>query len=77
LTPEAGQRLLRLTSENLGQLVAMTLDGETLMEARINGTFGEQFQIAGQQLDPDLDVALAVILTTGALPADVRAVSSP
>jgi hypothetical protein len=77
LTPEAGQRLLRLTSENLGRVVAMTFDGETLMEARINGTFGDRFQLAGQELDAGRDVALAVILTTGALPADVRAMSSP
>jgi hypothetical protein len=74
LTPEAGQRLARLTADNLGQVVSMTLDGETLMEARIQGAFGERFLVQGQKLDPELDVALAVILTTGALPADVRAV---
>jgi hypothetical protein len=74
LTPEAGQRLARLTTDNLGQVVSMTLDGETLMEARIQGAFGERFLVQGQKLDPDLDLALAVILTTGALPADVRAV---
>jgi len=71
LTPEAGQRMLRLTTENLGEVVAMTLDGETLMEARINGAFGDRFEIAGQELDTDLALALTVILRTGALPADV------
>lgn len=75
LTPEAGQRLARLTTDNLGQVVRMTLDGETLMEARIQGAFGERFLVQGQRLDPDLHRALAVILTTGALPAEVHTAS--
>jgi len=73
LTPEAGQRLLQLTTDNVGEVVRTTLDGETLMEARILGVFGERFLIQGQELEPGLDLALAVILTTGALPAEVRA----
>jgi preprotein translocase subunit SecD len=73
LTPEAGQRLLRLTTENIGEVMRMTLDGETMMEARIQGAFGERFLAQDRELDQDLYVALAVVLTTGALPADVSA----
>ena len=73
LTPEAGQRLAQLTTDNVGQVVRMTLDGETLMEAQIQDPFGERFMVQGQEHDRDLQRALAVILTTGALPADVKA----
>jgi preprotein translocase subunit SecD len=73
LTPAAGERVLRLTTENQGQVVAMTLDGDALMEARINGAFGDRFEIANQALDAERALVLTVILRTGALPADVRA----
>ena len=74
LTAEAGQRMVRLTTENLGQVVKMTLDGVTMMEARVNGVFGDRFEIGGGQLDLDSASALVIILTTAALPAAVRAV---
>jgi hypothetical protein len=77
LTPEAGQRLTQLTTDNVGQVVRMTLDGETLMEARIQGVFGERFMITGQDSEEDIRRALTVVLTTGALPADVRAFARP
>ena len=72
LTPEAGQRLARLTTDNVGQVVRMTLDGETLMEARIQDPFGERFMITGQDFEEDVRRRLTVVLTSGALPADVR-----
>lgn len=74
LTAEAGQRLVRLTSENIGQLMTMTLDGKTLTEARIQGVFGDRFEVGGANADLDFYRALRAILTNGALPADVTAV---
>jgi len=74
LTAKAGRRLVQLTTENLGRVVTTTLDGETLMEARIQGVFGERFEIVGGELDPELIGPLVVVLRTGALPADVKAV---
>ena len=50
----------------------MTLDGKTLTEARIQGVFGRRFEVGGLSSDLDFYQALRVILTTGALPADVR-----
>jgi preprotein translocase subunit SecD len=76
LTPEAGERLLRLTSANVGESMTLTLDGETLMEARISGAFGRDFEVAGPELDPELYLALGVVLSTGALPTTVRAVTA-
>jgi preprotein translocase subunit SecD len=74
LTAEAGQRLVRLTSENIGQIMTMTLDGETLTQARIQGVFGERFEVGAPDSDLDFYRALRAILTTGALPARVTAV---
>jgi preprotein translocase subunit SecD len=73
LTPDAGQRMVRLTTENVGSVLTATLDSEMLLEARIQGVFGKSFEIVGLELDPDSAAALRVVLTTGALPADVRA----
>jgi hypothetical protein len=71
LTPEAGQRVVRLTSQNLGKAVRVTLDNEVLLEATINGVFGEPFQVTAPDTDTDTALALTVILETGALPASV------
>jgi preprotein translocase subunit SecD len=70
LTPEAGRRLLGLTLDHVGRELEVTLDGATLMRARINGVFSVRFEITGADVAP----ALGAILENGALPASVAAV---
>ena len=73
LFPEAGARVMKLTSENIGATAITTLDGVVLMEGRINGAFGESLEITGLA-DSGLH-ELAVILRSGALPTTVVAAS--
>jgi hypothetical protein len=69
LTAEAGERLTRLTSRNVGAVMAMKLDGETLVEAQVNGVLGTSLEVAGMGIDEAK--SLSVILNAGAFPEGV------
>ena len=71
LTPSAGERVLALTSRNIGRTARMTLDGQPLLEARIAGAFRDSFQITSPETDLERARALVVVLRSGALPAKV------
>jgi hypothetical protein len=75
LTDEAGERLAELTSRNVGGIMTMTLDGETVSEARVNGVIGPTMVIEGMGVD-ELRT-LSVILKSGAFPQGVRTRVAP
>jgi preprotein translocase subunit SecD len=75
LTAEAGERLTRLTSQNVGGFMTITLDGRTVSEARVTAILGESLVIAGLEIDEIR--LLAVILQAGALPEGVRTRVAP
>jgi preprotein translocase subunit SecD len=75
LTTEGGERLARLTSRNVGRVMAITLDGETLFEATVQGVLATSLEITGGELD-ELR-ALSVILQAGALPEGVTTRVAP
>jgi hypothetical protein len=67
LTPEAGARVMKATSENIGQVAMMTLDGKVLVEAQISAPFGEFLEVTlpGR---PSRVAELVAVLKSGALP---------
>jgi preprotein translocase subunit SecD len=69
LTAEAGERLARLTSRNVGRVMTVTLDGETLFEATVQSALATSLEITGVEVD-ELR-ALSVVLRAGALPEGV------
>ena len=71
LTEDAGERVQKITSRNLGKSAVVKLDYEKIMEAEIRGAFGRSFQItAPSGKDPNV---VAAILEGGRLPATVLA----
>jgi hypothetical protein len=75
LTSEAGDRLAETTSRNIGAFMTMTLDGDTVSEARVNSVLGASFVLEGMELD-ELRM-LSTIIESGAFPegATTRAAS--
>lgn len=71
LTPDAGERVLALTTRNIGKTVRVTLDDRPLLEAIISGAFRDSFQITSPEQDDERAMALVVVLQSGALPAPV------
>jgi preprotein translocase subunit SecD len=45
LKPEAAERVRALTAANVGKLVRFTWDGQTVSDLKIQGTFGERFDL--------------------------------
>jgi len=74
LTPDAGARVFKLTSEHVGEVARTTLDGKVLVEATIAAAFGERLQVGV----PDIPrrAELVAIMRSGALPTSVSVVSS-
>jgi len=74
LTPEAGARVMKATSENIGRVAAMTFDQEVLLESAITAPFGESLEITlpGR---PSRFAELIAMLKSGALPTRVSAAS--
>ena len=68
LTSEAGNRFERLTSENTGKQLAITLDSKLISAPRINSTINQSGIIEGQFTIEEAD-DLALKLRSGALPA--------
>jgi hypothetical protein len=71
LTPAAGNRVLALTTRNVGNTARLTLDGRLLLEAVITGALRDSFQITSPEQDTEKAMALVVVLQSGALPAVV------
>ena len=71
LTPAAGNRVLALTTRNVGKTARLTLDGRVLLEAVITGVLRDSFQITSPEQDTEKAMALVAVLQSGALPADV------
>jgi hypothetical protein len=74
LTPAGGNRVLALTTRNVGKTARLTLDGRVLLEAVITGVLREAFQITSPEQDTEKAMALVVVLQSGALPAVVSLV---
>lgn len=74
LTPAAGDRVLALTTRNVGKTARLTLDGRLLLEATITGVLRDSFQITSPEQETEKAMALAVVLRSGALPAVVSLV---
>jgi preprotein translocase subunit SecD len=68
LTVDAGARFERLTRENMGRQLAITLDGKVISAPRINGIIATNGIIEGQ-FTVDEATDLAFLLRSGALPA--------
>jgi preprotein translocase subunit SecD len=45
LKPDAAERVRALTAANVGKLVRFTWDGQTVSDLKIQGTFGERFDL--------------------------------
>jgi preprotein translocase subunit SecD len=71
LTPAAGNRVLALTTRNVGKTARLTLDGRVLLEAVITGVLRDTFQVTSPEEDTEKAKALVVVLQSGALPAVV------
>ena len=67
LSEAAGERMLFLTSQNLGKVLTGKMGSETLFEATIRGQFASRFQVRAP-LGADAK-AIAAILESGSLPA--------
>jgi hypothetical protein len=76
LTPAAGDRVLALTTRNVGKTARLTLDGRLLLEATITGVLRDSFQITSPEQETEKAMALAVVLRSGALPAVVSSVDA-
>jgi preprotein translocase subunit SecD len=72
LTERAGARMADFTKRNLGRLLVTTLDRKEVSRARINGTFGRDFQTTGLGLKEARD--LGILLRHGRLPVAVTKV---
>jgi preprotein translocase subunit SecD len=73
LTADGAQRFGRATEQNIGQLLAIVLDGRIVSAPRINSRISDSGQITGgpsgfPQKDAD---DLALVLKSGALPASM------
>ena len=68
LTADAGARFERLTSENVGRQLAITLDKKLVSAPRINAVINQNGIIEGQFTQEEAD-DLALKLRSGALPA--------
>ncbi len=80
LNSEGGERMRRLTGANIGRMMAIVLDGECMMAARIEGEFGAEGQITGRYTLEEAE-RIALLLKIGALPvsfhiADERVVEA-
>ncbi len=73
LTPDAGERMLQTTSDNLGRRIILKMDDTVLTDATIRGVFARQFQLTGTDLQ-NFDRIYAAI-RFGPLPAQVEVVS--
>jgi preprotein translocase subunit SecD len=71
LAPAAGDRVLALTTRNVGKTARLTLDDRVLLEAVITGVLRESFQITSPEQDTEKAMAFVVVLQSGALPAVV------
>lgn len=74
LTPAAGERVLALTTRNVGKTARFTLDGRLLLEATIAAVLRDSFQITSPEQETEKAMALAVVLRSGALPAVVSSI---
>jgi preprotein translocase subunit SecD len=72
LSPEAGERMREYTSKNVGQPLEVSIDGEVVSRAIINGTFGAQFETTG--LETDFAKRIVGLVRHGRLPVAVRSV---
>lgn len=71
LSQEAGERVLRLTTKNIGKSARITLDNAVLLDARIQDALRDSFQLTAPHQDDEQNRALVVVLRSGALPAQV------
>lgn len=69
LTEKTGERLKRLSSQNIGNKVDVTLDGKIILQAVIRGTLGRYSEFNAP--NPDKAVYLAAILKNGHLPTKI------
>jgi preprotein translocase subunit SecD len=67
---EGGKRFHELTSENIGRMLAIVLDGEVIQAARINSAIGSHGSITGN-FRSDEATTLAKLLKSGAFKAKV------
>lgn len=67
---EGGKRFHELTSENIGRLLAIVLDGEVIQAAKINSAIGARGSISGN-FKSDEASTLAKLLKSGAFKAKV------
>ncbi len=74
LTPRAASRFEDWTSRNIGQRVAIVMDGEVVTAPRIQGRIGGEGQITGRFTAEEAQ-ELAQVLRAGELPAPVRFLS--
>lgn len=68
---EGGKRFHELTSENIGKMLAIVLDGEVIQAARINSAIGSRGSITGN-FRSDEASTLAKLLKSGAFKAKVN-----
>jgi hypothetical protein len=67
LTEKAAKRVKRLSSQNIGNKIDVTLDDRIILQAVIRGTLGRYSEFNAP--DPDKALYLAAILKYGHLPA--------
>lgn len=71
LTDEAGARLDRLSRQNVGEIVTITLDGLELTTARVQAPLGKRLAISTAR-EPRALLQIAALLRHGPLPEGVR-----
>lgn len=71
LSPEAGRRFQKFTSDNIGRPLAVILDGKIQQVATIKDRISESGIIHGR-FTPDEAEDIALVLRAGALPASIK-----
>jgi preprotein translocase subunit SecD len=73
LTSEGGEIFYKLTSANVGKVLAVVLDNKIKAQATIRTSIRDQVQVEGFEADEAADLAL--VLRTGALPIPLTIIS--
>jgi preprotein translocase subunit SecD len=73
LTPQGGDTFYKLTSANVGKLLAVALDNKVKAQATIEEPIRDQVSVRGFKIDEATDLALT--LRTGSLPVPLEIIS--
>jgi preprotein translocase subunit SecD len=73
LSPSGGEQFYKLTSANVGKVLAVALDNKVKAQATINEPIRDQVRVTGFKEDEARDLAL--VLRTGALPVPLVIIS--